>query len=265
MIESIRNSGARLDQPLQDSAQPVAKGGKSTASGISSLQSTVPPSTSSAPRSVASTFAPTSSIPAAEYDSALDSATGRFSAAADALNPATVPVGEAGTALSPMDLTRALFKAALQSNEHQQDDALQKRKEAMEAARSRDLAQAASSKEAAKKLDSSSWQQFGLSLAANATSVAGSWGKESTHTSLLLGSLAKAMETTSGRIGTSAQVDSKYRDAADKIAAADSEAAKSQIADANGMTERLRQTFQQLFLALSELRAEKANQLRALA
>ncbi|GMP12295.1 hypothetical protein [Bradyrhizobium sp. TM239] len=264
MIESIRNSGAQLDQPLQDSAQPVAKGGKATASGISSLQSTVPPSTASAPRNVASTFAPTSAVPAAEYDGAVDAAASRFSAAASALNPAVVPDGDAGLALSPLDAARALFKAVLQSNDHQQDDALQKRKEAMEAARSQQLAQAATNKTAAKEIESNSTWQLATSLVGSATTmVSAYWSSESGQRAFGKG-LSDALAAGSAKIGSETQANAKYREAEGQIAAADAELANTHKADANDLTERLRQQFQQLFQAMSEMRAEKANQLRAL-
>ncbi len=265
MIETIRNPGPRLDQPLQDDAQPVGKAARPTASGISSLQSTIPPSTASASPSAALTFAPTSKIAAAAYDSAVEGAAGRFSAAASALNPAIAAGSDADLALSPLDAARALFKAALESNNHQQDDALQKRKDAMEVARGKELAQAAHEKAAADDIDSNSWKQLGTALAAAGADYAGNQWASSGWSKQALADSAKALDAGSRKFGAMTESDTKRHDADGHLAASDAAAANTQKADANDMAERLRQQFQQLFQALSEMRAEKANQLRALA
>lgn len=264
MIENIRSSGPRLDQPLQDDTQQIGKTGRPTASGIANLQSTVPPSTVSASPSVASTFAPASKVAAAEYDRAVAGAADRFSAAASTLNPAIIPDSSTGLALSPLDAARALFKAALQSNDHQQDDALQKRKEAMEAARSQQLAQAALNKADAKNIDSNSWKQLITSTAAAcSTAWSANFDYKSKPDKALEG-LTKGLDGLSGKFAASTQADTKNHDADGQIAASNAELANTHKADANDMAERLRQQFQQLFQALSEMRAEKANQLRAL-
>ncbi|QOZ76294.1 hypothetical protein XH83_13075 [Bradyrhizobium sp. CCBAU 53351] len=263
MIENIRNSGSRLDQPLPDGAQPVGRSTKATASGISSLQGAVPPSITSASRSTTATFAPASAVPPAEYDGAVGAAASRFSAAADALNPASVPDGDAGLALSPRDAARALFKAALQSNEHQQDDALQKRKEAMEVARSQQLAQAASNRAAAKDIKSNAANAFYATLGSCAASLATiKWDTGSTRTILDVSS--KGLDGFAKKYEATASAATKTHEADGSLAASNAELANTHKADANDLTERLRQQFQQLFQALSEMRAEKANQLRAL-
>jgi hypothetical protein len=204
-------------------------------------------------------LAPGSSEPPAPE--VLDGAQARLTAAANGGPTADYNFDLLSIALTPLAALRALFKAALESNENQQDDALAARKRDLEISRSKQLAAAGENTRDADNINSHRWQTLTWSCAGAGCAVAGAASNEYKISDYLIG-VGKGAEAMATFTETGQKADSKESDATVALYQADNDLAKGNVSDQNDMFQRLLREFQQMADAMKEIRDSHAQSIR---
>jgi hypothetical protein len=170
------NTQYQNQTPVDDTQLPipVARGARSgTAGATGSIPAAV--ANNAATTSTAAALAPTSGVSASDLGHALGISSARFANAAAVLAPSVALAGlsdEISVALSPVAMLRKLFAAMLENNENQQDDALEQRKQALEADKTLKYKSADASEDLAGKMSSNAGISLGVNLAASAATAA---------------------------------------------------------------------------------------------
>jgi hypothetical protein len=270
---SPRPHGSPDDVPKTISAKAAGSAAQGVSGESPGGVGTTPPAPPVATQSTTVSLAPGSSEPPAPE--VLDAAQARLTAAASGGPTANYNSDLLSIALTPLAALRALFKAALESNEHQQDDALEARKRELEIARGKQLAAASENTKDAGNIDSNRWKTLTLSCAGACATVGAAaihtekgeeyWTTFGVKTEAILdgaGGGGKGFESMAAFIETGQKADSKVSDATVALYQADNDQAKGNVSDMNDMSQRLRQQFQQMADAMKEIRDSHAQSIR---
>jgi hypothetical protein len=273
MSAIIGNAGSiprPQESPDDVTGRTAAKASSSAAQGVSGENlggvDPTPPVTPVASQSQAVNLAPGSSEP--PDPEVLTAAHARLAVAANGGPAADLVTDASMIALTPLDALRLLYRALVESNDHQQDDVLAARKRELEISRSKSLASAGENKQAAADIDSHAKLALVLTCASAGATVCGasdklgggeSWGFKNRG---LWEAGGKGLDGFAARTKSNQESGTKVHDANVSLDQADNDEAKTKVSDMNDLSQRLRQQFQQLADAMKEIRDSHAQSIR---
>jgi hypothetical protein len=264
------DSSQRLQRPPDGVPQTAPKKATgSAAPGVSgdgtSAAGTAPPAPPVSSETLTVSLAPVSSV---SYDPDTLRASAARLADAAAGNPvAGYVVDLAAIDLTPLAALRALFRAVMQSNKNQQDNALEKSNRKMEIAKADHEAAAAKDKDAADRQSDAGLRSFVFTCGAACATVAADskWGGDkhtffdSVSNKAVFDGASKGFDGLAAKTTSDAKADEKLSDAQVSLVQADADEANKQRAGADAALDAYREQLKQMMRAIAEIGESEAN------